>query len=184
MLGLFNPVEFSEKCYIGIDIGKNGGIAIMNKGTLTYKKIPVLKKEVNTSEIIEIFNGLKNTDCHVCMEDLHSIYNSSAKSNYQFGWINGLIEAILICYKIPFTKVIPVRWQKEMWEGVRLVKKMEKDKKTGEMKEKTDTKATSLLAAKRLFPHESFLASSRSSVPHDGIVDAVLLAEYARRKNY
>ena len=46
---------------------------------------------------------------------------------------------------------------------------------------KVDTKATSLTAAKRLWPGDGFLASPKSKVAHDGIVDAMLIAEAARR---
>jgi len=33
-----------------------------------------------------------------------------------------------------------------------------------------------------LFPKVNLLMTERSSVPHDGLVDALLMAEYARRK--
>jgi hypothetical protein len=33
-----------------------------------------------------------------------------------------------------------------------------------------------------LFPKVNLLMNEKSSVPHDGLVDALLIAEYARRK--
>ena len=53
--------------------------------------------------------------------------------------------------------------------------------KTGS-KTKVDTKAMALMAAKRLFPKVNLIMTERSTTPHDGLVDALLMAEYARRK--
>jgi hypothetical protein len=48
---------------------------------------------------------------------------------------------------------------------------------------KGDTKPAALAKAKQLWPEETFLASARSTKPHEGIVDAYLIAEYGRMKN-
>ncbi len=73
-----------------------------------------------------------------------------------------------------------------MWQGVPLIQKIDgkKKNKDGTQKMKTDTKAMSLVAAQRIFPNESFLATERSSVPHDGLVDAALICEFGKRMNY
>jgi len=107
---------------------------------------------------------------------VHSIFGAGAKANFQFGRCLGLLEGMTIAYSLPFIKVKPKDWQKEMWEGVTPIKTIVKGKK------KTDTKATSLVAAQRLFPGDKFLGSERSKVPHDGIVDGLLIAEHCRRK--
>jgi hypothetical protein len=39
-----------------------------------------------------------------------------------------------------------------------------------------------LIAAKRLFPNESFLATEKSKKPHDGMVDSTLICEWGRRR--
>ena len=46
---------------------------------------------------------------------------------------------------------------------------------------KGDTKTRALQYARRAFPMEDFLASPRCKVPHDGLIDAALIAEYSRR---
>ena len=56
-----------------------------------------------------------------------------------------------------------------------MVPYIKRDKTKGE-RFKTDTKATSLNAARRIFPGETFLATPRSKKPHDGLVDAALIA--------
>lgn len=109
------------------------------------------------------------------MEDVHAIFGASAKSTFNFGWSLGIIEGVLSGMGIAYTKVAPKEWQREMWQGIRPVYKSGNSKAI-------DTKATSLLAAKRLFPNEDLRRSARATLPHDGIVDALLMAEYCRRK--
>ncbi len=46
-----------------------------------------------------------------------------------------------------------------------------------------DTKKTSINASRRLFPRVSLLRNSKCKTPHDGLSDALLIAEYARRSN-
>lgn len=43
-------------------------------------------------------------------------------------------------------------------------------------------KTRSLWVAKQLWPHETWLASERSRVPHDGLIDAALIALYGHLK--
>ncbi len=178
--------KLERKIRIGIDIGSKGAISIFVDGKLEMScAIPVTKD--NKVDIAEFYGIISNwitsaDDIHATIEDLHSIFGTGAASNFTFGWVNGVTEAILVSYAIPYTKVQARKWQKEMWEGVRpVVINTGKKNKKGEIKYKTDTKATSLLAAKRLFPNEDFLATSRSKVPHNGIVDAILIGEYCRR---
>ena len=45
-----------------------------------------------------------------------------------------------------------------------------------------DTKPRALALARELWPEESFLASPRCKVPHDGLIDAALIAEFSRRQ--
>jgi len=133
------------------------------------------------------FSPFQEVKLHCVIEDLHNVFGSSAASNFTFGVNNGLVIGMLQCSQIPFTKIGPKKWQKEMWQGIRPVeipvikKKIHQQDKKGNLKYKVDTKATSLVAVKRLFPNELFLATERSKVPHDGIVDAVLLCEFCRR---
>jgi hypothetical protein len=176
---------------IGIDPGKNGFICVFNTNEsvevkngewmplipnpLTYYSIPLINKEVDLRSLDVIFNSpeFKTDNIHCCIEDVHAIFGSAAKATFNFGWIVGVLEAMLVSYEIPYTKVKPKEWQKEMWQGIPLQKKPNG---------RTDTKAMSLLAAKRLFPNEDLTATERSVKPHDGKADALLLAEYCKRK--
>lgn len=214
------------KIRIGIDIGGKGAIAFFVDGKLTsYYAFPRTEERPDIRAFVNLILSVVNSDddVHVAMEDLHSIYGAGAHSNFQFGWINGVTEAVCTTLGLPYTKIGPKKWQKEMWQGIRPVEVKFKSKlnenpepllpqpqpqpsvasgdfnmdsflngdsglanaipanPVKKQKVKVDTKATSLLAAKRLFPNETFLATARSKVPHDGIVDAVLIGEYCKR---
>ena len=75
------------------------------------------------------------------------------------------IRAVLDLKGISWKPVTPREWQKIMLPGC----------KAG------DTKGAALTVAKRIWPDESWLASDRCKAPHDGAVDAALIAEYGRR---
>ena len=163
---------------IGIDPGKNGYICAYEEtdtgSWFVHYPTPLINTGVDMHLFRAIINGFtRDYDVHCVIEDVHAIFGSSAKSTFNFGWIVGLTEGIVSSAGIPYTKVTPKEWQKEMWQGIPLQKKPNG---------RTDTKAMSLLAAKRLFPNEDLTATERSVKPHDGKVDALLLAEYCRRK--
>src|SRR5690606_29666493 len=126
-----------------------------------------------------------NTKPHVCIESVHSIFGSSSKSNFSFGYIVGALDTIIISLSMPYTKVQPKEWQKDIWLTSEIEREPSKTDKNGKVKQgKVLTKLTSLKAVKRLFPNVDLRATDKSKIPHDGLVDALLIAEYCRRKNY
>ena len=160
--------------YAAIDVGKEGAIVIFcNDKVLLKTVIPKIGNQIDLSAIRDIFIPYANKQVHVVIEDVHALYGASAKSTFNFGWSLGILEGMLSGLRIPYTKVAPKLWQKGMWQGIKPIYKSNRA---------IDTKATSLLAAKRLFPNEDFRKSERATKPHDGIVDALLMAEYCRRK--
>lgn len=166
-----------QTVYLGIDVGKSGAlVAIDDNNNIVFKaKVPQIKDKTDLPTLFSYFEDLNEKyNVVAVIEDVHSVFESSKKSNFVFGEIKGIKLGILISMRIPYAPVQPKEWQSFAWIP------SDKVKKTG--KSSIDTKATSLLAAKRLFPRENFLATERSSVPHDGIVDAALMALYC--KNY
>lgn len=166
----------STTLHIGIDPGKDGAWAIVYPhGEIEYHVFSKIGDEVDISDLNNRLKAMSQKVRHCVIEDVHSIFGASAKANFQFGRIVGVLETLLICNHIPFTKVAPKAWQKVMHEGI---PKMTKAGKTS-----SDTKAMSLVAAKRIYPNETFLATERSKVPHDGIVDAALMAKYSQLRH-
>lgn len=162
--------------YIGIDPGKKGFISVLEIFDLPEWKfypIPTIKgKVIDVVELNNIFEKIKG-DCHAVIEKVHAIYGSSAKATFDFGFTAGLLEGMLIAHSIPYTKVPPKEWQKEMWQGVQVIKKT---------KRSNDTKAMSEIAVKRLFPKLDLRKTERCTTNDDNKVDSILMAEYCRRK--
>lgn len=169
--------------YIGIDPGKQGYITIMYKeGEPEFKKIPLIGKEYDVTELSKIFsvlNSLSETTSftHCVVEDVHAIFGASAGSTFEFGYGVGLIEMGLVMAHIPFTKVAPKKWQKEMFEGIPEQRKPSSSGKTM----KVDTKLMALQAAKRLFPNVDLRDTEKCKKPHDGKIDSLLICEYCSR---
>lgn len=167
------------KISIGIDPGKEGAIVVIEGDEVWKFLFPKIGTDYDISGIAEILGTWKESGINmVVMENIHALPSVGAKSNWSLSRGKAIIETTLTMLNIPFTMISPKKWQKQMWEGVEIQKTPSKKNKSGW---KTDTKATSLMAAKRLFPDEDLTKSTRSQKPHDGIIDALLMAEYARR---
>lgn len=166
-----------DKIYIGIDPGKNGGISVVAFDKVDVMVMPAIGSNYDVKKMSEFLKEMSLYECHCVIEDVHAIYGSSATATFEFGYGVGLLEGVLVAYKIPYTKVQPKKWQKLMWEGVKLQVKSSSSGLTSV----TDTKKMSLVAVQRIFPNTDLKASNRCKVPHDGIVDSLLIAEYGRR---
>lgn len=160
---------------IAIDPGFTGGICLISKSNEIHTiKTPLKNDDIDVEAIVNFIKGFKIINAVI--EDIHSVFSASAKSNFQFGRSLGIIEGIIKSMLIPVEYVQPKIWQKEMFKDEPVLKHI----KNG--KEKTDTKAMALNVVKKLYPHVNLLPTKRSKKPSDGIVDAILIAEYYRRK--
>ena len=160
---------------IGCDNGISGALVTIsahNGALIAATEMPIQKarkgNEIDTLEV-ELWlrcvsGGLDKIHCAILEEPGGS---KSAKAAMSMAGSFHSLRTILTNLKIRWHRITPQKWQKEMLPGC----------KSG------DTKPRALELAKRLWPDETFLASPRCRVSHDGIVDAALLAEYARIKN-
>jgi len=161
--------------FIGIDPGAKGGLAMISASgaVLNLRPTPTIAGKFN----VRLFaQALKEMEAHaaqhgegidlVIIEQVGAMPGNGVTAMFSFGYGAGAIEGILSSFQWPYQLVRPQLWQKDFHVGTSA---------------KLDAKARSILAAQRLFPKESFLASSRSTKPHDGIIDAALMAEFGRR---
>ena len=168
-----------------IDPGVTGGIAILSNPPQQFVT-PLIGGKVDWREYAILFDKLK--DCYVVLEEVHSVFNSSAKANFTFGGMFYSALCLLHAKGIVHDLVPPKTWQAEIWTNTDKVFVTKKNKRDINVK-RVDPKATSLLSARRLFPEISFLYGDNETVkkgrrvkPHSGILDAYLMAEYCRRK--
>ena len=164
---------------IGVDPGKSGGIVVVQDGQIIDKVImPVIGKEYDTQAITAFLLKYKEGGV-VYMENLHAIFGVPARSNFELGRCVGIFQGIAMALKMPLIEYPPKEWQKFSWAGIPVVKNPTgKKKKDGTPRYKTDTKKTSLLAAKKIFPAIDFTPTERAQKPHDGLIDAGLIAWY------
>lgn len=190
-----------EKHYVGIDPGKNGGIVVIDQSGnfLSKYTIPKIGDDIDLQAFYNIFVDIQanaeqsKAKIHVCREQVHALFGSSASSTFTFGYVVGLIDMLIVSQQIPYSKIQPKEWQASVWlesEIEREPDKVSTDKKgkPKTIKGKIKTKIVSLKAAKRLFPkvnfHEELKNGKFAKNPHDGIIDAILIAEACRRLNH
>ena len=157
--------------FIGIDPGRSGGIAVI--GTLVATVVvpmPIIvpPKGRFRYDIAAIRDLLVRAgdDVLVLAEQPMPLPPKfpGGIANYQRGVGEGF-EFLCAGLFLPFEFVRPHEWQKAMHKGA-----------SG-----SDTKQRSLMAAKRLFPGVSLRPTEKSRKDSDGMADALLIAEYARR---
>lgn len=170
--------------YIAIDIGKFGAIHIIDKthvnpGETWSRKMPMIGDEIDYHELNRLLEPYANGNGIVVFEKLGAIFGSSKATAFSMGHQAGAVEMVCVAHSIPYTKILAKEWQKEMFTGVDSVMKKSTLSKKGETR---DTKAMALIAVKRLFPGLKLTFGEKATKPHDGLIDAVLMAEYAIRK--
>jgi crossover junction endodeoxyribonuclease RuvC len=145
--------------YIGIDPGKKGGFAVIADDI-------VIALPWDDKKFITEMERIRRDPCIVCLEKVGAMPKQSPKAMFTFGESFGFIQGVLTALGIPFDLVPPKRWQNEFLISG----------KKGPIKEQ------SIKVCQRLFPSISLLPTERSRVPSDGMAEALLMAEYARRK--
>ena len=154
--------------YIGIDPGKNGGIAVIgyeNKLEQNKRKIDVyVYQDDILIKLVKDFAYFRNVlkEESICyLEQVHAMPKQGVSSTFNFGMNFGFIQGVLKAYGIPYELVTPQKWKKEF--------------------SCTSDKNTSIEVCKRLFPGVNLKATDRCKKDHDGIAEALLIAEYGRR---
>ena len=159
---------------IGIDNGLTGGLVAISDHPgppIGMMIMPTRGKtkgnEVDPLAIIEwlhLYGPLQNITVILETPGKHSPGAQALCSMWDsYGAIRGVLES----YRIRHHRITPQAWQKVMLVGCA----------------KGDTKPAALAKARQLWPDESWLASPRCTKPHDGMIDAALIAEYGRIKN-
>jgi len=170
--------KYSRRFHIAIDLGKEGAIVIKEKNVEDKLiKMPKIGKEIDYNQIYSILSPYEGGNGMLVFEKIVPFGVKTAM--FSLGYQAGAIEMACIALAIPYTIVAPQTWQKEMFGGVPSLTKKSATTKSGESR---DTKAMALIAAKRLFPTTKLTFGERATVPHDGLVDALLMSEYAKRR--
>ena len=141
--------------FIGIDPGKHGAMAIIDGGNVNV--VPFDK-----DEYLRKLAELVTEPAFCVLEHVGAMPGQGVTSMFSFGESFGWLEGVLDCYSIPYELVRPAKWKKAF--------------------SVTGDKNTSVAVAKRLFPDVSLRRTDRCRKDDDGMAEALLMAEYARRK--
>lgn len=144
--------------FIGIDPGKSGGIAYIDSEQGFSFTEPYSDKAL----IDLCSDASRGGQVICCLEKVGAMPGQGVVSMFSFGQSVGYIKGVLESFRIPYQEITPQKWKREF--GL------------------TSDKAKSAEICGRLFPDVSLLASPRCRKPHDGMAEALLMAEYARRK--
>lgn len=169
---------------IAADPGMEGAVAAIDEQgrIVRYQATPRIGKTgpVDTVACYSFLKDLMKLNperIFLSVEDVHALYQVSALSTSKLmqskgEWIALLSVIAFDNENASFEPIPPKEWQKIVWIYPDRVEKAGK----------VDTKKTSLACARRLWPQEKFLETPKCKVPHDGIIDALLIAEAIRRK--
>ena len=164
--------------YCGIDIGKLGAVAISDSEGDKVFKMPMIKTELDYQALYDLLSDFEGGNGIVVFEKLGVIFGTSKQTAFSMGHQAGAIEMLCVSLSIPFVKVPPKQWQKDMFTGITNITKQSSSGKT----EVRDTKAMALLAVKQLLPGVKLTFGDRATKPDDGLIDALLLREWAKQK--
>lgn len=147
--------------FIGIDPGKSGGIAVIDTKNGGCYAVPYSDKD-----LLDICQDTSQSGAaeHIvcCLEKVGARPGQGVVSMFSFGQSVGYIKGVLESFRIPYQEIVPQKWKKEF--GL------------------NSDKAASAETCRKLFPETNLLATPKCKKPHDGMAEALLMAEYARRK--
>ena len=147
--------------WIGIDPGASGGYAWISDGDKRFTA------EWDDAKFIEEMRsvckfGSDGLTIKTCLERVGAMPGNGSVSMFKFGKSAGFIEGVLQAFHIPYELISPQKWKKEF--------------------SLTSDKSKSIEVCNHLFPDVNLLRTERCKKPHDGMAEALLMAEYARRK--
>lgn len=100
------------------------------------------------------------------VESVAAMPKQGVASTFSFGTGFGLLRGILCGLGIPYRLVKPQEWQGVVLAGLN----------------RSNPKAAAYLFASRAWPTLDFRANERCTKAHDGLVDALCIAEFGRRQ--
>lgn len=146
---------------IGIDPGKSGALAVIyadeNNKPFRIKVVPFEETAYR-----DTLAACVDSRVVCCLEKVGAMPGQGVVSMFNFGHNFGFIQGLLQANKIPYQLVPPQTWKKEF--------------------SLSSDKQASIDVCKRLFPDINLMATPRSRKENDGMAEALLMAEYARRK--
>lgn len=149
--------------FIGIDPGVSGAVASISPGGIQFVDCPTIKQngktKPNPTLMASELKRLATPDSIIVIEAVHSMPGQGVSSMFSFGMGYGVWLGIIAALAVPVEFVTPQTWKKYYSLG--------------------PDKEASRVAALQLFPCQADFLKLKK---HHGRSEALLLAEYLRRK--
>jgi hypothetical protein len=163
------------KIYVGVDHGEKGAlVALSESGEILHTlAMPLKDGKIDCFQVYSwLYENFGDYEHEVvaCGERLHAIFKASASSTFTFGKNVGKVVGIIECLEMDYHEFRAVDWQRHIFDQHSVPEMGAPDKKG---KFKRDTKAMAAFAADLIWPE--------LNTNHDGIIDALLIAEYGRQ---
>lgn len=151
---------------LGVDPGQSGAFVLLDSQARIISKHVFTTNDqgIDFKAYIASLRALPKKPTKICLEEIHALYGSSAKATFSFGRSYQVAMDGVSLLDCDITLVRPKDWQKVVYENKR--------------RSNESAKETSRRLVRDIFPDEDFLKSKRSRVPHDGLIDAALIAYY------
>ena len=155
--------------YIGIDPGLSGAIAAINEiGSIIYYGVMPTTgtgkgEEIDVARLADTLQDYKAAVC--CLEKVGAMPKQGVSSTFKFGKGFGQIDATLKIVGLPFSLVTPQAWKKRVLAGL----------------DWKGNKAASIQYCLNRYPGYDFRRTARCKNQHDGICDAICIAEFCRQ---
>ena len=99
-----------EEAVIGVDPGAKGAYCILVPGTNQIYFVDANLPPLTIHELLQYYRDHFSIQ-HIRLEDVHSIYGMSAKSNFSFGGAFWYVQAVFETLNYSCRKVQPKEWQ-------------------------------------------------------------------------
>lgn len=148
--------------FVGVDPGKRGATAFIDK------KAKIIHTERHSDSILDFYNLIKKHKKNIeiiYLEKAQARPNQGVCSMFTYGIEFGKLQTALEILKVNYRLISPSAWHNFLINS----------------KEFYSPKEKALAKAKELWDESEFIPRGCRK-PHDGVVDALLLAEYGRLK--
>jgi crossover junction endodeoxyribonuclease RuvC len=153
---------------VGIDPGLKGGVAALDSSGMVVGcwPMPVAGGEVHAAGLADLLRSLRCMDQHqdvarVVLEKVGAMPKQGVASTFRFGTGWGMVRGICAAQSIPVVLVPATVWKRRVLLGL------------------SHDKAGAIQLCTSRWPTAN-LVQSGCRIPHDGIADALCLAEYGR----
>lgn len=149
----------------GFDPGREGGFAIMSKlGVIHAEPLPYLGEELDIARLVMLILGHRDGGARAVVEKVGAMPGQGVCSMFSFGRNVGELRGMLKALAVPFIEPTPQTWKKIVLAGT----------------DWKGRKEASIEHVMRAYPDVDLLPGKKRKA-HDGIADAVCLAEYGGR---